>query len=67
MCQVLNRWPHLSAQIDFCWQAMGVEPFIRPADIINANDKLLLAFCAQLFTNNANEGIPSVHKGKPVM
>lgn len=33
---------------------MGAETFIQPADIINANKKLLLAFCAQLFNTNPN-------------
>ena len=33
---------------------MGVETFIQPADITNANKKLLLAFCAQLFNTNPN-------------
>ena len=33
---------------------MGVETFIQPADIINANKKLLLAFCAQLFNTKPN-------------
>lgn len=47
---------------------MGVETFIQPADIINANKKLLLAFCAQLFNTNPNltvevrsRHMPSVH------
>lgn len=35
-------------------QAMGAETFIQPGDIINANKKLLLAFCAQLFNTNPN-------------
>ncbi|CAM9454460.1 unnamed protein product, partial [Hapterophycus canaliculatus] len=35
-------------------KAMGAETFIQPADIINANKKLLLAFCAQLFNTNPN-------------
>ncbi|CAN0067899.1 unnamed protein product, partial [Laminaria digitata] len=35
-------------------KAMGVETFIQPADIINANKKLLLAFCAQLFNTKPN-------------
>lgn len=33
---------------------MGAETFIQPGDIINANKKLLLAFCAQLFNTNPN-------------
>ncbi|KAG5180080.1 actin bundling protein [Tribonema minus] len=33
-------------------QRMGVETFIRPADIVNGNKKLLLAFVAQLFNTN---------------
>lgn len=44
-------WCSLSNEPD---QAMGVETFIQPADIINANKKLLLAFCAQLFNTNPN-------------
>ncbi|CAN0422586.1 unnamed protein product, partial [Discosporangium mesarthrocarpum] len=35
-------------------KAMGVETFIQPADITNANKKLLLAFVAQLFNTNPN-------------
>eukprot|EP00903_Cladosiphon_okamuranus_P012347 g11576.t1 len=35
-------------------KAMGAETFIQPGDIINANKKLLLAFCAQLFNTNPN-------------
>ncbi|CAM9190224.1 unnamed protein product [Ectocarpus sp. 4 AP-2014] len=57
VCQPCNEPPGSEARarhIISNAKAMGAETFIQPADIINANKKLLLAFCAQLFNTNPN-------------
>ncbi|CAM9433997.1 unnamed protein product, partial [Sphacelaria rigidula] len=57
VCDLCNEPPGSDARARHIIRnakAIGVETFIQPADIINANKKLLLAFCAQLFNTNPN-------------